>query len=131
MAREVPIIFSSGLKEPKERWVKNRQHRWARDIVRGNSEEKDDVSEIVLYFNRDENMITQIMLMDSGLGKEDPEFSSNLDFEGQIRDLHGIIKKQEREIKKITHDRDLVMKKLDQCQKTKRPRGRPRKNEGN
>ncbi len=90
LAHPIILEFLSGQRENYEYIVKKRLNDYVRNIVLKYTDPIDDVSQIVFHFDRKGQTIFRITLVDSGLGSE--KFSSNLSFEGQISELHDLLK---------------------------------------
>jgi len=89
---DIPLVYASGKKDPEIIFVKNRINRWVRMFMERYA--KNGEKEIIFHLTSPEGDLSQISLVDSKL---DEQFKSNMEFEGQITELHNQLKKFKNE----------------------------------
>jgi peptidoglycan hydrolase CwlO-like protein len=85
----IPLVYASGKLPTEAVMVKFKLNRWLRNFMVKHAIHGE--KEVVIHWNPKQDEVTQISLVDSNL---DEQFQSNMDFEGQITELH----KQLREL---------------------------------
>jgi len=122
MGYEVTLEFMSGQKPPRSIFVRNRIHRWVREVIRTRSNREDDVNNILIGYDKNTQRISFISLDDAALSKG---FESNLSFEGQITELLDQNKKMKNEIRGYRMREGLYKSQIEQMSQKLEELGHP------
>ena len=91
MAKEVSVVYASGIKNDNPVVIKNRVMRYMTYLYERYAQPNDDVFEVMFHYDRKTRETHQITIVDSGLAER---FQSNLNFEGRITELIAEMQKQ-------------------------------------